>query len=136
MGNAAAHEACCQYDSSRGSDPAVFVASRVMGRLLTRYRQEWNFARRVSPWCADCDEIFPDAVAATSAFRTREDVMAAVNQLPETDRWLLVQIFWKDRGQNDLARELGISQPAISKRYRKIVRQLRCFLYECGAPPR
>jgi DNA-directed RNA polymerase specialized sigma subunit len=51
--------------------------------------------------------------------------MEAVDQLPETDRWLVVQIFWKDRDQSELARELGVSQPAISKRYRNIVRRLQ-----------
>jgi DNA-directed RNA polymerase specialized sigma24 family protein len=131
-GNAAAHEASCQYDSSRSSEPEVFVKSRVMGRLLTRYRQEWNFARRVAHWSSETEDgpvsTLMDAARADSAGDMRKTVTDAVNGLPEPDRWLVMQLFWHDRDQRELARELGVSQPAISKRYRNIVRQLRCLL--------
>lgn len=129
-GDAAAHEACCQYDSSRGATPADFVTSRVMGRLLTRYRQEWSFASRTGCRSIDAEEYsaIGPLVSAPSDDGMRQSLIAAVNQLSETDRWLVRQIFWQDRNQSELASELGISQPAVSKRYRNIVRQLRCIL--------
>jgi DNA-directed RNA polymerase specialized sigma24 family protein len=127
---AAAHEAGCQYDPSRSSASGTFIISRVMARLLTRYRQEWTFARHLghSPLDSECQTYghvtYQDPHACNSV-ALPEDVDAAIDGLPETDRWLLSQIFWYGRGQTDLARELGVSQPAISKRYRKIIFHLR-----------
>jgi RNA polymerase sigma factor (sigma-70 family) len=124
LGAAAAHEACCQYDCSRGSVATVFVKSRVMGRVLTRYRQEWSFARRFPHWNEDSPE--PGAMQSTRERQDRDEIlMDAVNRLREADRWLVLQIFWHDRDQSELAHELGISQPAVSKRYQTIVRRLR-----------
>lgn len=120
-GTAAAYEACCQFDPARGPDEAVFVTSRVMGRILTRYRQEWCFATRFPAWT----EGGPEEPAERSERNCDEDLRDAVSRLPEADRWLLSQIFWHDRDQQELAKELGISQPAVSKRYRRIVQHLR-----------
>jgi DNA-directed RNA polymerase specialized sigma24 family protein len=126
MGAAAAYEACCQFDPSRGADATVFVTSRVMGRVLTRYRQEWSFAVRFEHWSENSPE--PMAIRPVARPDWGENLRDAVDRLPEVDRWLVSQIFWHDRDQSDLAHELGISQPAVSKRYKKIVRQLRCRL--------
>jgi hypothetical protein len=120
-GAAAGYEACCQFDPARGADHAVFVTSRVMGRVLTRYRQEWCFATRFAPWSEDSGG---EAVPRSSEDRN-ENLRDAVSRLPAADRWLVSQIFWHDRDQRDLALEMGISQPAISKRYRRIVEHLR-----------
>jgi len=138
-GQAAAHEARCEYDSSRGLEPAVFVRSRVMGRLLTRYRQEWTFARRVAVWGVDASEKPAETRWAKPVSRTKnamaESLREALDQLSSRDRWLVVQIFWHERDQHDLARELGVSQPAVSKQYRNIVRRLRCVFGCAVAPP-
>jgi DNA-directed RNA polymerase specialized sigma24 family protein len=133
LGAAAAYEACCQFDPSRSADATVFVTSRVMGRVLTRYRQEWSFALRFPHWIEDSPEpmaVRPplESLVTDSRRDWGENLRDAVRRLPEVDRWLVSQIFWHDRDQSDLAHELGISQPAVSKRYNKIVRQLRCQL--------
>jgi DNA-directed RNA polymerase specialized sigma24 family protein len=127
---AAAHEAGCQYDASRSSASGTFIISRVMARLLTRYRQEWTFARHLGDSPLDCETKTPgqfarEASPARNSAALPEHLDAAIGGLPENDRWLLSQIFWYGRGQCDLARELGVSQPAISKRYRKIIVRLR-----------
>lgn len=136
-GDAAALEASCQYDATRGGEPAVFLMSRVMARLLTRYRQEWNFARRVTQWSWESDdEAALAAVHVECPGDMRQTVMDAVNGLAETDRWIVVQMMWHDRDQGEIARELGISQPAVSKRYRNAVRQLRSVLPVRAGRPR
>jgi RNA polymerase sigma factor (sigma-70 family) len=131
QGEMAAYEACSEYDAARGVTPAYFVICRVRGRLLARYRQEWNFALRMACWSIDSQEAAMACSTATAKAAHREirqNLFAAIERLREIDRWLVVQIFWHDRDQAELARELGISQPAVSKRYRNIVRQLRCIL--------
>jgi len=120
-GAAAGYEACCHFDPARGADPAVFLTSRVMGRVLTRYRQEWCFATRFAPWTENSGED----TAPRSSQDLDENLRDAVRRLPAADRWLVSQIVWHDRDQRDLALELGISQPAVSKRYKRIVERLR-----------
>jgi DNA-directed RNA polymerase specialized sigma24 family protein len=129
LGLAAAHEASCQFEPSLGRRPAFFMA-RIMGRMLTRYRQEWSFAKRISPRTFVPEQISMVAEPSTGPWycarcTPADKLLEALSQLEDIDRWLLVQMFWRDRDQNELARELGVSQPAISKRYRNVVRKLR-----------
>lgn len=108
-----------------------------MGRILTRYRQEWSFAMRVARWIMEREQLSMsrDVASARSNYLRHEPedrLIDAVNQLGEIDRWLVVQIFWCNRHQTELARELGVSQPAISKRYRNVIRELRGRLRGAG----
>lgn len=135
LGLAAGHEAACQFDPSRGAAAPAFFSTRIMGRLLTRYRQEWSFATRVTNWSQEPEQAtLASREPFTSGYypnhTTDTGLIDAVNQLDETERWLMVQIFWRDRDQSDVARELGVSQPAVSRRYRNVVRKLRNRLLE------
>lgn len=49
----------------------------------------------------------------------------ALQLLPEQDRYLIVQIFFFDRTERDLALELNLSQKAVNKRKHKILEHLR-----------
>ena len=51
--------------------------------------------------------------------------MSALDSLAELDRGLIRQLFWDGRTEDDLAREWGVSQQAVSKRKQKILRALR-----------
>lgn len=137
MGLAAGYEASCQFDPSRGAPASTFFQARIMGRILTRYRQEWSFAMRVARWIMEREQLSMsrDVASARSNYLRHEPedrLIDAVNQLGEIDRWLVVQIFWCNRHQTELARELGVSQPAISKRYRNVIRELRGRLRGAG----
>jgi DNA-directed RNA polymerase specialized sigma24 family protein len=50
---------------------------------------------------------------------------AALDGLADLDRHLICQLFWDGRREDDLAREWGVSQQAVSKRKQKILRELR-----------
>lgn len=49
----------------------------------------------------------------------------ALQLLPEQDRYLIVQLFFFDRTERDLALELNLSQKAVNKRKHKILEHLR-----------
>ena len=49
-------------------------------------------------------------------------------QLPLADQWLLRQLFWNSVSQDQVARKLKITQQALSKRKRKVIRKLRQLL--------
>jgi DNA-directed RNA polymerase specialized sigma subunit len=115
------------HDASTGISLLQFVASRVMARILTRYRQEWRFARHVDVLDDGCR--YASVEQRTAAQSTeRDSLLGAMARLSEEDRWMVVQLFWHNRDQNWLARRLGISQPAVSKRRTAVLRKLKAAL--------
>jgi hypothetical protein len=46
----------------------------------------------------------------------------------ELDRWMIQRMLWEGRVQGEIARELGVSQPAACKRKRLVLDKLRRFL--------
>lgn len=58
--------------------------------------------------------------------------MRVLEQLGTTDRWLVEQVWVLERGQADVAREIGVSQPTLSRRLKRIRKQLRAWLEETG----
>jgi hypothetical protein len=52
----------------------------------------------------------------------------ALARLSKPDLWLIEQLFLRDRTEANIATQIGISQPAISKRKRAIVMQLRRYI--------
>ena len=117
------------FDPSRGVSLADFVSSRIKARALTRYRQEWKFA--LNTVLCDAEIIInlidaePISFAMQAAFKS---LSLALEQIPSRERWLLDQIFWQDRTESDIADELRISQPAVSKRKRVALLHLQSLL--------
>ncbi len=126
---AAAWQAEQDHDPSRGVPLAGFVCCRVKAQALTRYRQEWRYALRVTPAETEMIETLagaePSARRAGAAF---EVVGWALGLLPEPERWLLEQLFWQHRTEASIAAELHISQPAVNKRKRAALLHLRALL--------
>ena len=120
---AAACDAVAIYDPARGVPVGTFVHGRVMARALTRYRQEWGYARRVACNLGDGgEEVFERAAPSRL---DHLDLDEAVAGLSTTQRWLLDQIFWRERTESTVASVLGLSQRAVSKRKQAVLRVLR-----------
>ena len=68
---------------------------------------------------------YPDAT-------TFEALHQGLAQLAGPDRWLIERLFWDGNTEAEVAEELGISQPAISKRKCAIIRKLRSRLDPSG----
>jgi len=111
------------YDASKGAEFSTFVQGRVMASVLTRYRQEWSYgAHRVSTV-----EDWETEDRTTEAFGRNADFVSlhrALAVLPESDRQLMVEYFWEERTQTEIALSRHTSQPAVSKRKRRILRSL------------
>jgi RNA polymerase sigma-70 factor (ECF subfamily) len=128
-GRAAAWEAACDYDPAYGVPLNAFVRQRVLTRALTRYRQEWTHARRCLSGAAEAEaarqpEEFPALGSVMVSLRW------ALDDLPAPDRWLIRQLFWEERAEAVVAHDLQISQQAVSKRKRRILRQLRTAMVQ------
>jgi DNA-directed RNA polymerase specialized sigma24 family protein len=127
-----AHAAAAACAAESAYDPAsripfgAFVYQRVMARALTRYRQEWAYACRcISDSENDNGECLQCAAACR---RDHCDLDAALASLSEAQRWLLEQLYWRDRTEAAVAARLGLSQRAVSKRKQVALRILREWL--------
>jgi DNA-directed RNA polymerase specialized sigma24 family protein len=120
----AAWQAKQDYDPLQGVPLDGFVYSRVLAHALTRYRQEWRYSLRTNRVVTDLQKQVagPEASPATAAFASLKE---ALQLLPEAEHWLLCQLFWQKRTEADVAAELRLSQPAVSKRKRLLIRWLR-----------
>jgi len=130
---AAAWQAEQDHDPSREVPMAGFVFVRVKARVLTRFRQEWRYALRITSDDTVMIETHAGAdPAAHPAGAAFEFLDRALGQLPELERWLLVQLFWHHRTEAAIAAELHISQPAVNKRKRAAILHLRALLSGAG----
>jgi RNA polymerase sigma factor (sigma-70 family) len=124
---ASAYQAIQIFDPARGPTLESFLYHRIVAGALARYRKEWSYALRCTRPPApgtnesDTDEI--DELDAAAAYEKR--LNHSMTRLPETDRRLIVCLFWEGRSEKDVAGGLGITQQAVNKRKRKILERLR-----------
>jgi len=130
MTAAARYQAELDYDFERGVPLSAFLYQRALTCAWTRYRQEWTYALHFMHE----DRIGRDD--KTAAPRTGlpeicslEDALrCALLELPFADQWLIRQLFWNSMSEDNVARNLKITQQAVSKRKRKIICKLRHLL--------
>ena len=58
----------------------------------------------------------------------RKQLHEAIRNLEEEEQYLIIQLFFMDRSERELAEELGLSQKAVNKRRHKILGKLKKFL--------
>jgi DNA-directed RNA polymerase specialized sigma subunit len=125
QGLAAAWQALCDYDPARGVPLSAFVRQRILFGVLTRYRQEWAYALRLGFEIPDTGDASSSAATSTALPRVDDALQGPLSQLAEPERWLIERLFWHGKTESDVAAELGISQPAVNKRKRAIIHNLR-----------
>lgn len=62
----------------------------------------------------------------------RECLYEALDRLPGSDLYLIVELFFRKRSEQDVAKELHVCQNAIHKRKKRILRDLRKSLDQMG----
>jgi hypothetical protein len=124
QGVAAAWQAVRDHDPARGVPLGAFVRRRVLFAVLARYRQEWAYAVHCG-WGPPADEGASPSDAAPFPPRAYETLQDPLARLADPDRRLIEDLFWGGRTEADVAGELGISQPAVSRRKRAILLGLR-----------
>jgi RNA polymerase sigma factor (sigma-70 family) len=75
------------------------------------------------------DEITPDGQASLEDLyieqETKQALWPAINNLPDTDRDILLRIVVNGQSQAEVARIYGTQQPAIAKRLKRILAHLK-----------
>jgi len=120
----AAWEAISRYDPSRGVPLDAFLRISLMAAARTQYRREWTYDLR---FVRQANGSLPDRPKGTSpvSFELHESLREALAKLSLADRWVVRQFFWRGATESEVARNAGISQPAMSRRKARIVGSLR-----------
>ena len=81
----------------------------------------------------------PGATAALDSAEQRIEAVAALGELTERERKIVIWRFYEDRTQSEIGRRLGIGQVQVSRLLRRTLGQLRDVLGEAdldlGAMP-
>ena len=121
---AAACHAIRIFDPGRGPSLNSFVYHQILASALSRYRQEWTYAIRYG--LVPIED--PTMVSADDRFHVEQEeehLKQTLTCLPDEDRHLLQGLFWEGLTETEIASGLGISQQAVSKRKRKVLKALR-----------
>jgi DNA-directed RNA polymerase specialized sigma24 family protein len=123
----AAWQALCDYDPSFGVPFSAFAYQRVLTRTLTRHRQEWAYALRLAHE-ADPEDSDSSMLDSTTSAVFDDWPRNAQARLSKPDLWLIEQLFLGDRTETDIAKQIGITQQAVSKRKWIILLRLRRYM--------
>jgi DNA-directed RNA polymerase specialized sigma subunit len=120
----AACHAAQDYNASLGVPFGAYARQRVLARTLTRYRQEWAYALRMAQELKP--EVSDEKMSASIAPALLDQwPRCTLDRLSKSDLWLVGQLFLRERSESDIAKEMGVSQQAISKRKRTIIRRIK-----------
>jgi DNA-directed RNA polymerase specialized sigma24 family protein len=131
--------ACCQaefdFDFKHGVPLSAFLYRRALTCAWTRYRQEWAYALRFmqEDGAKRYDDVATPRTSLPEVCPPDDSLRCALLELPFTDQWLVRQLFWNGMTEDKVARNLKITQQAVSKRKKKIIRKLRHLLRDIHA---
>ena len=123
-----------QHDSESGVPLSAFLYQRALTCAWTRYRQEWAYARRFihEDRTKGGEAAAPDN-GVLEGYPPNDSLQCALMELPFADQRLIRELFWNKTTENKVAKNLKISQQAVSKRKRKIICKLRRALRDIRA---
>jgi len=122
--DSAAIQAESLYNSSYGCTVTEFLYGRILAAALTRHRQEWAFGCRCAPLAETQNLTASVNLPDGFRFASPPAVEEAIADLPAESRTLVRLLFWDKETEADIASMLGVSQQAVSKRKRTILRRL------------
>jgi DNA-directed RNA polymerase specialized sigma24 family protein len=125
----AAIEASRDFDESRGVPWEGFLSHRLMARALSRYRREWSHAIHLVSLEAMGEYAPPDVDGLPLRDTLLRLIHEALERLPPADASFIEGLFWGGDTESTLAHSLGISQQAINKRKRNILKTLHRLIH-------
>jgi RNA polymerase sigma factor (sigma-70 family) len=102
----------------------------------TRYRQEFlygfRFGERFEPYGGDFDGQARDrpqrCIEEPVESLTYSDLTEALSKLSREHHEVIEQLYWHGRTETEVAKSIGLSQRAVSKRKQRALKVLRAFL--------
>lgn len=136
--------AICSYDHNSQIAIDQFVKLRVKAALLQRYREEWRFALRFRcyPYSQQDEEsgeaeMMPldelPEISAEQVFWWKLEVRDLLSRLSPKEHYLAERFFIDGATEKEVADELRVSQPTVSRWKQEVLQKLRQML-ENGLP--
>ena len=95
-----------------------------LNRKETRRHTYMSVLEEKGRYIPDDSDPLEDVLKAE---RIRE-LMAAIEKLQPQQKELLIRVYWNKELQKDIAAEEGVSEMAISRRMKRIIKKLKIFL--------
>jgi DNA-directed RNA polymerase specialized sigma subunit len=124
-GAGALWQARCDFDVKRLVPFDAFARQRVLGAALTRYRQEWTFALHCQ---VGDDGVGDEPTSAGASVQDEHLAREMLARVSPAENRLMKALFWDGETEATLAVDLSVTQQAVSKRKRTVLRQLRKLL--------
>jgi RNA polymerase sigma factor (sigma-70 family) len=123
-------ESVRSYDPSRRVNLTTYLVKSVRWRVANYLRAEARRAGQVPLEAAHLDELAED-VASSPTDTLSPRVSRALSRLSPRQRAVVAGLYWRERTTVELARELGITAPAVTALRRRAERAIR---EELGEP--
>lgn len=112
------------FDPGRGVPWGAYLRQRVMNSALARYRREWSYAIHRAK-----ATVLVDRHTAGAAWPLLDDsigglLQQALKRLSKSDYCLITELYWEGKSEASLGKCLGISQQAVNKRKRLVLKTL------------
>jgi sigma-70-like protein len=119
-----------KYDENRGVPLGAHIYMRSVAAVWGRYRQEWSYYLHTVPESDAGAEPIATLLAEVNGDEAVDHHLLgqALNQLSVEDQLLIHRIFWDNADQRRVAAKLQISQPCVSQRKTRVLRELRRLL--------
>ena len=95
-----------------------------LDRAETRRHKYMSELEEKGRYIVDTSDPLEDILEA----ELHKELMAAIEKLAPQQKELLIRVYWNNELQKDIAIEEGVSEMAISKRMKRILKKLNKFL--------
>ena len=113
---------------------AAFISTLAKRRAIDIYRRSMRMNGRFSPIGDDAYRLAADAESqpesAVLAESERKMLLMAIRSLDETDRDIIFRRYFLMQQVTEIAEQMGMKQPAVSKRISRALAKLRVIMEE------
>ena len=121
-------ELALQYEPDRGIPLAAYLKAKLGWRVAHYLRQEKKRAGHLPLDAVDVEAIPESVVDAPSPGIANPRIARALKRLSPRQRAVIAGIFWRERTERELARELHVSHQAVAALRRRAEASLRKHL--------
>ncbi len=129
-GAGALWQARCDFDAARLVPFDAFARQRILSAALTRYRQEWTFALHCQ---LGDDGVGDEPSNHGGSLQDQHLAREMLARVSPAEYRLVKALFWDGETEATLALDLSVTQQAVSKRKRTVLRHLRELLTIAGS---
>ena len=113
------------FDPDRGVNLTTYLQKAVKWRVASFLRAEARRAGHLPLESADLSRLADEVAAFRSPERTSPRLARALRQLSPRQRAVIAGLYWRERTAEEMARELGVTQQAVTALRRRAEAAIR-----------